>query len=221
MEEMPNVVAVGGKAPEIDPTAYLDPSARVIGNVIVEPGAAIYPGCILRAEDAAVFVRRNAVVLDMCFIEAPKGSEVTIGEASLISHNVTIHGAQVGPSTLVGIGSILLDRAVVGRECIVSAGSLVPPKKQIDDRSLVVGAPAKFKRRLEEADIARIRSSHAEAWEKARVYGQMYGAAPMEGMTGGIGDIKVDGDVFSEAPDRLKRKMGRQFQGTDFDTEGP
>ncbi|MCI0497964.1 MAG: gamma carbonic anhydrase family protein [Thermoplasmata archaeon] len=218
MEEHENVIAVAGKSPEIDATAYVDPSARVIGHVIIEQGAAIYPGCVLRAEDAPIYVRRNAVVLDMCFIEAPKGSEVVIGEAALVSHRVTVHGAQVGASTLVGIGSILLDRAVVGKECIVSADSLVPPRKHVEDRSLVVGSPARVKRKLDDADVARIRASHEEAWEKARLYGQSFGAAPMEGMTSGIGQVKIDGDIFAGAPDKLKRKMGRQFGGVDFDT---
>lgn len=213
-----NIVEVGGKRPEIDPTAYVDPSARVIGNVILEQGTAVYPGVVLRAEDATILVRRNAVILDMSFLEAPAGTEVVIGEATLISHRVTLHGAQVGSSTLVGVGTILLDRAIVGNECIVSAGSLVPPRREVADRSLVVGSPVRFKRNLSDADVERIRAHHRVAWEKARAYGQMYGSNPMDRMTSGLGDVRVDPELFPGAPEKLKRKMGQKFRRVDFDT---
>jgi len=215
--EQENIIEVGGKAPEIDPTAYIDPTARIIGEVIVEAGAGIYPGTIIRAEGSRVWIRRNAVVLDMCLIESSPDSEVVIGEATLISHRVLVHGAQVGSSSLVGIGSILLDRAVVGKECIVSAGSLVPPRKSIADRSLVVGSPVKVKRTLEYKDVERILSHHREAWTNARQYGAIFGSAPMDDLTSGMGRIGVDTEIFGEGPSKLDAKMKRGFSGTDFD----
>jgi len=214
---MENIIEVGGKAPEIDPTAYIDPTARIMGEVIVEAGVGIYPGVIIRAEGARVWVRRNAVVLDMSLIESSPDSEVVIGEATLVSHKVLVHGAQIGSSSLVGIGSILLDRAVIGKECIVSAGSLVPPRKVVADRSLVVGSPVKVKRTLEQADVERILSHHRDAWTNARQYGALYGSSPMDDLTSGMGRMGVDPEIFGGGPSKLDAKLKRGFSRTDFD----
>jgi carbonic anhydrase/acetyltransferase-like protein (isoleucine patch superfamily) len=215
--EYDNIIEVGGKAPEIDPTVYVDPSARIIGEVIVEQGAAVYPGVIIRAEGARVWIRRNAVVLDMSFIESSPDSEVVVGEATLVSHRVMVHGAQIWSSSLIGIGSILLDRAVIGKECIVSAGSLVPPRKSIADRSLVVGSPVKVKRTLVETDIERIRSHHKDAWINGRAYGAIYGAQAMDDLTSGMGNIGVDSEIFGDGPSKLDSKLKRGFKRESFD----
>lgn len=215
--EQENIIEVGGKAPEIDPTAYIDPSSRIIGDVVIEAGAGVYPGSIIRAEGARVWIRRNAIVLDMSLIESSPDSEVVIGEATLISHRVLVHGAQVGSSSLVGIGSILLDRAVIGKECIVSAGSLVPPRRSIEDRSLVVGSPVKVKRKLEQVDVERIHNHHRDAWTNARLYGAIYGSAAMDDLKSGMGRVGVDSEIFGEGPSKLDAKMKRSFSGTDFD----
>lgn len=138
----------GDKKPTIGLGVYVDESAVVIGDVRLHDGVSIWPGAVLRADEDRVEVRDGSAVMDMAFVEAPKGKPVVVGRNSLISHSARLHGCSVGDRTLVGICAIVLDEASVGDDCIVAAGALVPPGMVVRPGSMVLGSPAKVVREV-------------------------------------------------------------------------
>jgi carbonic anhydrase/acetyltransferase-like protein (isoleucine patch superfamily) len=158
------------KVPAIHPDAYIDRSARIIGDVIIKEGVSVWPMVVLRADSAAIYIKRNVAVLDLSLVEAPTGYPVTIDEEALISHRAVIHGAHVQQRTLIGIGAIILDGAVISPGSIVGAGSVVPPGTRIPPNSLVMGMPGKVVRETTEAERTFILDQVRELYSKSRLY---------------------------------------------------
>ena len=170
---MPNgsmVTPFDGNAPQIDPTAFVDPSARIIGKVTLAAGAMVWPGAVLRADDDVIEVGQGSAVLDLALLEAPQGKPVIVEPGALVSHQVCLHGATVHPGALVGIGAIVLDEAVVGEGALVGAGALVPPRMRIPEGVLVLGQPAKVIRELKPAEREEVARQLADLAAKAKVY---------------------------------------------------
>ena len=164
------LVPFGDKRPRVHPSAFIDPGARLAGDVEVGPGCAVLFGAILRGDDEPVRVLEGSVILEQCLVEAPEGHPVSIGPGALISHRATIHGAVVEEGALVGIGAIVLDGAVVGREAIVGAGAVVLPGTVVEPGTLVVGVPAKVARRVTEQEVNRVKREIEKVLRKAEVY---------------------------------------------------
>lgn len=158
------------KTPNIHPDAFIDRSARIIGDVIIDKGANIWPMAVLRADSAEIMVGRNAAILDHALVEAPEGFPVIIEMEALISHHAVIHGAQVKSGALVGIGSIILDGAIISSASIIGAGSVVPPGTRIPPNSLVMGMPGKIVRETTEDERARILVQINELYAKSQHY---------------------------------------------------
>lgn len=159
-----------GHSPQIDPNAYVDVSARVIGKVRLEDRVSIWPGAVLRADEEEIVVGAGSAVLDLCLLESPNGHPVIIEPGALISHQVCLHGATVKSGALVGIGAIVLDGAVVGEGALVGAGALVPPGMEVPAGMLMLGAPAKPIRELKPAESANIQAQLKELEDKSRIY---------------------------------------------------
>ncbi|WP_153504799.1 gamma carbonic anhydrase family protein [Cumulibacter manganitolerans] len=133
-----------GTSPQIHETAFIAPTASVIGDVTVEEGASVWYGTVLRADFGPIWIRRGANVQDNSTLHGgPNGTEV--GEGATIGHNCVVHGARIGKEALVGNGSIVLDGAVVGDGTLVAAGATVTPNVTLAADRLAVGAPAKDK----------------------------------------------------------------------------
>lgn len=158
------------KAPSIHFSAFVDRSARIIGDVTLEEGVSVWPMAVLRADSAAIFIGRKAAVLDLSLVEAPIGHPVMIGEEALISHRVVIHGAQVQKRALVGIGAIVLDGAVISSGSIIGAGAVIAPGTTIPANSLVMGTPGKVVRETTEEERAHILKQVQELYTKSRQY---------------------------------------------------
>lgn len=159
-----------GKSPRYNKTVFIDPTARLIGDVILGPDVSIWPLTVLRADSNRIVVGERSVVLDKVLVESPKNHPVTIEKNVLISHGVILHGCTVKEGAVVGIGAIVLDGAEVGRHSIVGSGCVVPPGMKIPDNSLVLGIPAKVVKALDEKDRQRSEEQLAEAYEKSRKY---------------------------------------------------
>lgn len=165
-----NISSFQGKAPDIHKSAFIDLSARIIGDVRLEEGASIWPMAVLRADDSPTVIRRHSAVLDQCLIESPEGSPVEVGEFSIISHGAIIHGAIVGPGVLVGVGAIVLDRAIVGAGSIIAAGSIVTPRMAIPPNSLIIGSPGRIVRETTPEDREGVRRQAQGLFTKSRLY---------------------------------------------------
>ena len=167
---LPNIIPFGGKLPRFDETVFVDPSARLIGAVILGSEVSIWPFALLRADSNRIVVGDRSVILDKVLIESPKDHPVVIERRVLVSHGAILHGCVVREGALIGIGAIVLDGVEVGKNSIVGAGSLVPPGMKIPDHSLTLGIPAKVVRVLSEVEQKRAAEQLDEAYEKSRKY---------------------------------------------------
>ena len=131
-----------GLEPTVSPTAWIAPTATLVGDVRVEDNASVWYGAVLRADFGPITVRRGANVQDGSVLHGgPEGTEV--GEGATIGHVCVVHGAKIGPEALIGNGATVLDGAVIGGRALVAAGATVPPGMQVPDGMLAAGVPAR------------------------------------------------------------------------------
>jgi carbonic anhydrase/acetyltransferase-like protein (isoleucine patch superfamily) len=146
---------------------YVAPGAQLIGSVVLRAGASVWFNSVLRADDETIEVGAGSNVQDGSVIHADAGSPTVIGREATIGHMVMLHSCLIGDESLVGNGAVVLDRARIGRHCIVAAGSLIPPDREVPDGTVVMGAPAKFVRQVTADDLRLI--AHAAAHYQARM----------------------------------------------------
>lgn len=163
-----------GNSPQFDKSVFVDPSARLIGDVVLDPGVSVWPFALLRADSDRIVVGEASAVLDRVLVESPRGYPTLIERNVLISHGAILHGCVIREGAVIGIGAIVLDGAVVGRRTIVGSGSLIPPGMNIPDDSLVLGSPARVIRPLNETDRKRSEEQRLEVYKKSRVYLSMF-----------------------------------------------
>ena len=164
-----------GVVPEIADSAYVDESAVVIGDVVLESEASVWPGAVLRGDHGTVVLREGANVQDNATVH--EGTE--IGPRTTVGHNAIVHAAETGERSLVGMGSIVLDGATVGKEAIVAANSVVTEGTAVPERTLVAGAPAEVGKELDDTGFsaaadryienARAHAEHSEVIERGAV----------------------------------------------------
>ena len=164
----PGITSFGTWVPTIHPGAFVDLSARIIGDVIVEAEASIWPMAVLRADSAQIRIGRRAAVLDLVLLEAPEGNPVVLEDEAIVSHGAIVHGARIESRALVGIGAIVLDGAVVSSGSIVGAGALVPPGAKIPPNSLVLGIPGRVIRETTPEERQRTLDQIEEIYLKSR-----------------------------------------------------
>ncbi|MGH3384761.1 MAG: gamma carbonic anhydrase family protein [Nocardioidaceae bacterium] len=164
----PLVVAIDDRAPTIDPTAWVAPTASVVGAVTLGPGASVWYGAVVRADDEDVSVGRDSNVQDGAVLHADAGFPCRIGDAVTVGHGAIVHGATIGAGSLVGMGSRVLNGARIGDRCMIAAGALVPAGFTAPDGVLVIGSPAQVRRELGDADLALLVETAAEYAANAR-----------------------------------------------------
>ncbi len=138
-----------GLTPKVDPTAFVAPTATLVGDVIVEEGASVWYGAVIRADFAPVIIRARANVQDGAVVHGPPGLTTDVGSGATIGHNCVVHGAILGDECLVANGTIILDGARVGARALVAAGSVVAAGFEVPAGMLAAGAPAVVKRPVE------------------------------------------------------------------------
>jgi carbonic anhydrase/acetyltransferase-like protein (isoleucine patch superfamily) len=143
--------------PSIHPTAYIDHSAQVIGDVEIGEESSVWMAVVVRGDVNRIRIGRRSNVQDGTVVHVMKDTHATtIGDDVTIGHAAVIHGCTIEDRCLIGMGAILLNGAHVGRDSIVAAGTLVVERMQIPARSLVMGSPAKVKRSLTDEEVASI-----------------------------------------------------------------
>src|SRR5438552_2414687 len=146
-----------GIHPRIHPTAFVEESARVIGDVHLGEESSIWFNAVVRGDVHYIRIGDRTNVQDNSVIHVRHGSHPTILEDEVtVGHSVTLHGCYVEKGSLIGIGSVLLDDVRIGDHSIVAAGSLVSPGTIIPPRSLVMGMPARVKRTLSDEEVAEL-----------------------------------------------------------------
>ena len=147
-----------GIVPSVDPSAYVDLSAQVIGDVHIGAESSIWMNVVIRGDVHRIRIGARTNVQDGTVVHVQGGTHpTTIGDEVTIGHGAIVHGCTIEDRCLIGMGAILLNGVNVGSESIVAAGSLVPEGFEVPPRSLVMGSPAKVRRELTDADAAAIR----------------------------------------------------------------
>ena len=149
----PKVYAIDGVTPVIDPTAFVHPTAVLIGDVIIGPGCYVGPLACLRGDFGRLIMERGSNLQDTCVVHGFPGSDTVIEEDGHIGHGAVIHGARIGRNALVGMNSVVMDGALIGEASIVAAMSFVKTGMQVPPKSLVMGMPARVVRSLSDEEI--------------------------------------------------------------------
>ena len=154
------LIAYEGLLPRIDPTAYVQASAQVIGDVHLGAESSVWFNAVLRGDGFHIRVGARSNIQDNSTVHVTTGRQPTlVGDDVTIAHNVVLHGCVVGHRCLIGIGTIVLDRCAIGDDCIVGAGSLLVPGTMIPAGHLALGRPAKVVRPLIDADRTHVLQS--------------------------------------------------------------
>ncbi|MFM2354510.1 MAG: hypothetical protein RLZZ528_246 [Pseudomonadota bacterium] len=153
-------------SPVIGRDVWVAPDANVIGKVVLEDEAGIWFGAQLRGDTEEIRVGRGSNVQENCVLHTDLGFPLTIGTDCTIGHKAMLHGCTIGDGSLIGMSATVLNGAVIGKGCLIGAGALVTEGKVIPDGSLVMGAPGKVVRELDDAALARLLRS-AEHYREA------------------------------------------------------
>jgi len=148
--------ALGGVAPELAEDAWVAPDANLIGKVVLGPGASVWFGSTLRGDNEAIVVGEASNLQENVVCHTDMGFPLTIGAYVTVGHKAMLHGCTIGEGSLIGMGATVLNGAVIGKGCLIGAGALVTEGKVIPDGSLVMGAPGKVVRELDEAARHRL-----------------------------------------------------------------
>lgn len=146
--------SIEGVIPVVDATAYVHPTAVLIGDVIVGPGCYVGPCASLRGDFGRVVLKAGANVQDTCVIHGFPQRDTVVEENGHIGHGAVLHSCTVARDALVGMNAVVMDDALIGAQAIVAASAFVPAGMQVPPRSLVAGVPAKVRRELTDAEIA-------------------------------------------------------------------
>ncbi len=152
-----------GKQPTVHPTAFIAPTAVLVGDVTVEENASVWYNAVLRGDFGPIVVRRGANVQDCSVVHVTPVHPVEIGPGATVGHTCVIHGATLGEEALVGNGATVLDGARIGARAMIGAAALVTPGTEVPDGMLALGAPAKVK--------GPLAGTPAEFWVRANPSG--------------------------------------------------
>ncbi|MGI3777564.1 MAG: gamma carbonic anhydrase family protein [Janthinobacterium lividum] len=163
--------ALGEHTPELPPTGqcWVAPGAHVIGQVRLGADVGVWFGAVLRGDNAAIEVGARTNIQENAVLHVDPGTPLSIGEGVTVGHGAIVHGCTVGNNVLVGMGAVVMNRAVIGADSLVAAAAVVTEGKMFPPGSLIVGSPARVVRALTETEIAGLRRSAAhyvENWKR-------------------------------------------------------
>jgi len=160
-----------GVLPQIDPSAYINASAQVIGDVIIGAHSSVWFNVVIRGDVHHVRIGARTNIQDNSTVHVTRGRWGTVvGDDVTVAHAVILHGCRIGDRCLVGMGAIIMDGADIGDECIIAAGSLVTPGSRIPRGYLAMGSPAKVARPLRPDEIAQLKWSAEQYVGYAHTY---------------------------------------------------
>jgi carbonic anhydrase/acetyltransferase-like protein (isoleucine patch superfamily) len=165
------IYELDGQGPDLpaDQRYWVADTAVVIGKVRLKTDASVWFGSVLRGDNEWIELGERTQIQDNATLHTDPGFPIVIGHDCVIGHNVVLHGCTIADNSLVGMGAIVLNGAKIGSNCLVGAGALVTEGKQFPDSSLIVGAPARVIRAIDEkamAEIARGADIYVRRWQR-------------------------------------------------------
>jgi len=145
--------------PEISADSWIAPNATIIGKVKLEKNSSIWFNAVLRGDIEKIVIGENSNIQDGSVLHTDPGCPLTVGKGVTVGHMVMLHGCEISDDTLIGIGSTILNKAKIGKNCIIGANTLVTENKTIPDNSLVLGSPGKVIRKVTDNEIKVIREN--------------------------------------------------------------
>jgi carbonic anhydrase/acetyltransferase-like protein (isoleucine patch superfamily) len=164
--------ALDGVAPRLPPPGryFVAPGAQLIGRGELREDANVWFNCVLRGDNEWIAIGERTNIQDNSVLHTDMGFPLTIGADCTIGHNVILHGCTIGHTTLIGMGATILNGAKIGNHCLVGANALITEGKEFPDYSLIVGAPAKVARTLDDASRKKFLESAQHYVENGRRY---------------------------------------------------
>lgn len=150
------IYALDGIAPDVAADAFVAAEATLIGKVVIGAGASVWFGAVLRGDNEEIRLGAGSNIQENCVLHTDMGFPLTIGADCTIGHKAMLHGCTIGDGSLIGMGATVLNGARIGRGCLIGAGALITEGKEIPDGSLVLGAPGRVVRELDEAARDRL-----------------------------------------------------------------
>ncbi len=164
----PDIRSYKGKFPQIAASAYIDPAAVVIGDVVVGEESSVWPMCVVRGDVHHIRIGKRTNIQDGCVLHVMKDQyPLMLDDEVTVGHSVTLHGCTIHSRVLIGMGCIILNGAVIGENSIIAAGSLITERTVIPAGSLVMGSPGKVKREVSPEDRGSI-GKYAERYSGYR-----------------------------------------------------
>jgi carbonic anhydrase/acetyltransferase-like protein (isoleucine patch superfamily) len=164
------VTAGAGERPRIHPTAFIAPTASVMGDVTLGPDSSVWYGAVLRGDMAPIVIGAETNLQDGTIVHVDDEVPCIVGKRVGVGHRVVLHGCVVGSNCLIGMGSTLLNGVVIGRGSVVAAGAVIPEGMQVPDGSLVMGVPGRIVRPVDDALRERIESTWTHYVMQARAH---------------------------------------------------
>lgn len=152
-----------GVRPEIHPErTWIAPNAAVIGRVKLERGASVWFGATIRGDNELITLGKDSNVQDGAVLHTDPGAPLTLGKGVTVGHQAMLHGCTIGDYSLIGIGATVLNHAKIGKNCIIGAHALITEGKEIPDGSLVMGAPGKIVKTIDDGveEILKASADH-------------------------------------------------------------
>ena len=156
--------------PEINADSWVAPNAIIIGKVKLEKNSSIWFNAVLRGDIEKIVIGENSNIQDGSVLHTDPGCPLTVGKGVTVGHMVMLHGCEISDDTLIGIGSTILNKAKIGKNCIIGANTLVTENKVIPDNSLVLGSPGKVIRKVTDDEIKVICENAKHYVENSKRY---------------------------------------------------
>ncbi len=147
------VYRLGEFIPVIDPAAYVHPEAVLIGDVIIAANVFVGPGAVLRGDFGRIQLDQGSNLQDTCVMHAFPDKDCVVKQDGHIGHGAILHGCIIGENSLVGMNAVVMDDSVIARDCIIAACSFVGAGFKCEERSMIMGTPAKVKRTLKDEEV--------------------------------------------------------------------
>jgi carbonic anhydrase/acetyltransferase-like protein (isoleucine patch superfamily) len=164
------IYSLGTHTPQIDPQSWIAPNATVIGQVHLAKNASIWWNATVRGDTDHIHIGESSNIQDGSVLHTDPGIQLIIGKGVTVGHLVNLHGCTIGNNSLIGIGAVILNHAVIGKNCLVGAHTLITEGKSFPDGSLILGSPGKVVRKLSEEEIAGLQESAAHYVHNAQRY---------------------------------------------------
>ncbi len=158
---MSHIYELDGRAPQFpeDGDYWVAPTAVLVGDVVLESGASVWFGVTIRGDNERITVGQGSNVQENTVMHTDMGYPLTIGKGCTVGHRAMLHGCTIGDNSLIGMGATVLNGAQIGNNCLIGAGALITEGKVIPDGSLVMGAPGKVVRELDDVAIEKLREA--------------------------------------------------------------